>query len=312
MREKRSYWNIHPSEQIFMTQWQPDTLPAKAIILMIHGISEHSGRYAPFARELTDAGYMVYAYDQRGHGKTAEKQGFDISAGHDGWNLMVRDVYDLVALIKRDNPRLPLFIFGHSMGSFILRHYMHLYGNKQGIQGVILSGPGGDTTFRLYYGLFLCGTMALIKGKSYQSKWIQELTFKNFNARCPENRTAYDWLTTDPAAVDQYIQDSYCGGICTLAFYRDFFGGILEVQKQSNVRKMPKEVPVLILSGQMDPVGHYGKISIALHHGYQKAGIRDVTLKQYEKSRHELHNETNRDQVLLDIIQWMDAKTEHN
>lgn len=104
MREKQNSWNIYPSDQLFTAKWEPDTLPAKAIILIIHGISEHSGRYALFARELTEAGYIVYAYDQRGHGKTAEKQGLEGFAGQDGWNHMVHDVYDSVALIKKKIP----------------------------------------------------------------------------------------------------------------------------------------------------------------------------------------------------------------
>ncbi|AFV01710.1 Lysophospholipase [Dehalobacter sp. UNSWDHB] len=312
MREKQNSWNIYPSDQLFTAKWEPDTLPAKAIILIIHGISEHSGRYALFARELTEAGYIVYAYDQRGHGKTAEKQGLEGFAGQDGWNHMVHDVYDSVALIKKENPGLPLFIFGHSMGSFILQHYMHLYGDEQGVQGVILSGPGGDTTFMLYFGRFLCRMMALVKGKLYKSKFIHELTFKNFNARCAETRTEFDWLTTNPLVVDEYIQDIHCGGTCTLNFYHDFFAGILQVQKKSNIRKIPKDIPILILSGQMDPVGHYGEIITALRLRYQQAGIRDVTVKQYENCRHELHNETDRSQVLQDIIQWLSSKIGKN
>lgn len=293
---------------IFTRKWEPDLSPFKGIVLIIHGISEHSGRYAAFAEALTNTGYIVYAHDQRGHGKTTENQETQGYAGGDGWNLLVRDVQELIELAKKENPGLPLFILGHSMGSFILRHYMHQYKDSQGVKGFILSGTGGSSKIMLAMARFLCAIVIKKNGKMDKSKLIQELTFKDFNARCVENRNGFDWLSRDIKEVDKYVEDDLCGQVCTVSFYNDFFGGIMEVQKKSNINNISKDIPILIFSGQMDPVGHYGKMTTSLVQSYKAVGIQDITYKLYENARHEMLNEINRDEVIQDIIRWMNLK----
>lgn len=293
---------------IFTRKWKPEASPVRGIFLIIHGISEHSGRYEYFAEALTDAGYIVYAHDQRGHGRTSENQETQGYAGEDGWNLLVLDVYELIEVIKKENPDLPLFILGHSMGSFILRHYMHQYSDIQGVRGFILSGTGGSSTIMLALARFLCTIIIKKNGKMVKSKFIQGLTFKNYNARCVENRTEFDWLSRDNKVVDKYIEDDFCGEICTVSFYNDFFGGIMEVQKQANITRIPKTTPIHIFSGQMDPVGQYGKMVTSLVQSYKAVGIQDITLKLYESGRHEMLNEVNQNEVIQDIIRWMNSK----
>lgn len=290
---------------IFTRKWEPETSAFKGIVLIIHGISEHSGRYSAFAEELTDVGYIVYAHDQRGHGKTAENQETHGYAGEDGWNLLVQDVYELTEVISNENPDLPLFIMGHSMGSFILRQYMHQYRDLQGVKGFILSGTGGSSTFMLWLARFLCTITIKKNGKMYRSKFIQGLTFKEYNAECYENRTAFDWLSRDTKVVDKYIEDDLCGRICTVSFYDDFFSGIMEVQEQANIKKIPKTIPIFVFSGQMDPVGQYGRRITSLIQSYKAVGIQDITYKLYEGGRHEMLNEINRDEVIQDILRWM-------
>ncbi len=291
---------------IFTRKWEPEASPIRGIVLIIHGISEHSGRYEYFAEALTDAGYIVYAHDQRGHGRTSENQETQGYAGEDGWNLLVGDVYELIEVIKKENSDLPLVILGHSMGSFILRQYMHQYRDIQGVKGFILSGTGGSSTIILSLARLLCALIIKKNGRRYKSKFIQELTFKDFNAKCTEKRTGFDWLSRDTKVVDKYIEDDHCGQVCTVSFYNDFFGGIMEVQKQANINKIPKTLPILIFSGQIDPVGQYGKKATSLVQSYKTVGIQDITLKVYENGRHEMLNEVNRNEVIEDIIRWMD------
>lgn len=296
---------------LFTRRWEPEASAIRGVILIIHGISEHSGRYEAVAEALTDSGYMVYAHDQRGHGQTSlgmEKLGY---AGKDGWNLLVRDVFELIEVIKKENPGSPVFILGHSMGSFILRSYMHRYGNLQGIKGYILSGTGGSTTSKLYAARFLCSIIIKKNGERYKSKLIQQLTFNGYNARCPEKRTEYDWLSRDAEVVDKYIQDDLCGQICSASFYKEFFRGIIEVQQDGAIEKIPKDIPVLMLSGHMDPVGQYGKIIELLLDKFKAVGIKDITYKLYPGGRHEMLNEVNRDEVIQDIIDWLDLKNQN-
>ncbi len=290
---------------IFTRRWEPEASPIKGIVLVIHGISEHSGRYESFAEPLTDAGYIIYAHDQRGHGKTSENQETQGYAGEDGWDLLVGDIYELIEVIKKENPALPLFILGHSMGSFILRQYMYQYGDLQGVKGFILSGTGGSSTIMLSLARLLCALIIKKNGRRYKSKFIQGLTFKDFNAKCTEKRTGFDWLSRDIKEVDKYIEDDHCGQVCSVSFYNDFFEGIMEVQKQANINKIPKNIPILIFSGQMDPVGQYGKVIPSLIQKYKASGIQDITYKLYESGRHEMLNEVNRNEVIQDIIIWL-------
>ena len=308
---KETYFSFSASSgvEVFTYRWEPEEAASvKGAVLIIHGISEHAGRYRDFAQALTEAGFLVYAPDLPGHGKTSQNQETFGHAGDNGWNALVHNVYELTERINGENADLPLFIMGHSMGSFILRSYMYEYGDSQRVQGFILSGTGGSPWVMLTFGRLLCTLMMKVKGKMHKSPFIQGLTFKDFNAKCRENLTCYDWLTRDTQIVDSYIKDELCGQVCTVSFYRDFFQGILDVQQQANISRIPKHVPVLIFSGQMDPVGGYGKTVLSLVQRYQAAGIQDVTWKLYENGRHEMLNEVNRNEVMQDIIRWIDLK----
>lgn len=250
----------------------------------------------------------MYANDHRGHGNTADTEEELGHAGKGGWDRMVDDVFQLTGLIIEENPGLPVFILGHSMGSFILRQYMYEHRNLAEVKGFMLSATGGSSFLMLKIALFLCNRIIRKHGIKEKNKFIHELTFKNFDARCEEKRTLFDWLSRDKAQVDKYINDPLCGQICTVGFYYDFFNGILEIQKLSNVKKLPKNIPVYIFSGEMDPVGQYGKKVTSLYRQYKSIGIIDVTCKLYEGGRHEMLNETNRHEVESDILLWLNIK----
>ncbi|UWG95391.1 alpha/beta hydrolase [Dehalobacter sp. DCM] len=293
---------------LFMRRWIPKDAPVIGIVLIIHGIAEHSRRYAPFAERLTEAGYVVYAYDQRGHGKTIQKPEDQGDIGKDGWKLLSQDVHGMITVIQGDYADLPLFIFSHSLGTLVTQSYLSAYRDQQEIAGVILSGPVGEAKPRLIFGRFLSRVLTLLKGKQSKSKLLQTMSFQNFNAKCAEQRTTYDWLTRDTTIVDSYIQDECCGHACTTWFYHELAVAVMMSQSQSKAEQIPKDIPVLIFSGSMDPVTQYGRVAENLNRRYREAGIKDVTLRIYAEGRHESINEINRDEVIADIIGWLDSK----
>jgi alpha-beta hydrolase superfamily lysophospholipase len=291
--------------QIFTYRWMPDNASdIKGAVQIAHGMAEHAARYERFAEALTKAGYAVYANDHRGHGKTAgsqEKVGY--FADENGWEKVVEDMRTLTGIIKKECPKKPFFLFGHSMGSFLSRHYSMLYASE--LSGLILSGTGGDPGAIGKVGLFIAKMDAKIHGKKAKSKIMNKLSFGAFNGSFKPNRTDYDWLSRDNAEVDKYISDSWCGAVFTAGFFCDMLGGIGYINKKENIAKIPKNLSIYIFSGAKDPVGGNTKGVSQVYNALKDAGIGDLTLKFYEDGRHEMLNEINREEVFTDVIAWL-------
>ncbi len=189
--------------QIFTYRWKPDnTADIKGAIQIAHGMAEHAARYERFADALTKAGYVVYANDHRGHGKTAgsvEKLGY--FADEMGWEKVVVDMHTLTGIIKKENPKKPVFLFAHSMGSFLSRYYSMHYGSE--LSGFVISGTAGDPGALGKVGMLVALIEAKIRGKKAQSKLLDKLSFGAFNNAFKPNRTAFDWLSRDNAEVDK-------------------------------------------------------------------------------------------------------------
>jgi alpha-beta hydrolase superfamily lysophospholipase len=267
-------------------------------------MAEHAGRYERFADALTKAGYAVYANDHRGHGKTAgspEEVGY--FADENGWEKVVEDMHTLTGIIKKECPKKPFFLFGHSMGSFLSRHYSMLYAKE--LTGLVLSGTGGDPGVMGKIGLFIAKMDAKIHGKKAKSGIMNKLSFGAFNGAFKPNRTDYDWLSRDNAEVDKYISDPWCGAVFTAGFFCDLLGGLSYINKKENIAKIPKSLPIYIFSGAKDPVGANTKGVSQVYNALKDTGIGDVTIKFYEDGRHEMLNEINRDEVFKDVIAWM-------
>ena len=302
---KTSEFKIRVSEniEIHVYEWLPDTEP-KAILQIAHGMAEHAARYANFAEFLTNNGYAVYANDHRGHGKTAgnvEKLGF--FAEKDGWSFVMHDMYKLTLEIKKRNPDKAVFLFGHSMGSFLSRYYITQYASD--IKGVILSGTGGHPGILGNIGVFITKMLIAFYGKKAQSPLMSKLSFGEFNKVFKPNRTEYDWLSRDDAQVDKYVADPFCGTVFTTGFYKDMLKGLLDVSTQKSIDEIPENLPIYLFSGNNDPVGENGKGVKEVYEKYKKAGIKNVSIKLYENARHETLNETNNDEVYNDILKWL-------
>jgi alpha-beta hydrolase superfamily lysophospholipase len=246
----------------------------------------------------------VYANDHRGHWKTAgvqEEVGY--FADENGWEKVVDDMHTLTGIIKKECPKKPFFLFGHSMGSFLSRHYSMLYARE--LTGLILSGTGGDPGALGKIGLFIATIEAKLKGKKAKSEIMTKLSFGAFNGAFKPNRTDYDWLSRDNAEVDKYVNDPWCGAVFTAGFFCDLLGGIGYINKKENIANIPKSLPIYLFSGAKDPVGANTKGVTQVYNALKGAGVGDLNIKFYEDGRHEMLNEINRDEVFKDVIAWI-------
>ncbi len=288
--------------------WTPDhNKPIKAVLQIAHGMAEHGKRYEDLATFLTDKGYAVYANDHRGHGKTAgsiENLGF--FSEKDGWQKVVNDVKQLNQHLNQKHPNTPIFILGHSMGSFLTRHF--LMDETISIQGAMLSGTADHPGLLGKVGLFVTKILLLFNDPKKPSPLMDSLSFKAYNNAFKPNRTNFDWLSKDKDKVDAYIADPYCGTIFSIQFYNDLLKGLLHISSYKNIKKTNQNIPILVLSGTKDPVGANGK---GIHNFYRKlqsAGIKDVSLKLFENGRHEMINETNRKEVYSYMHNWLNER----
>lgn len=290
---------------IFTYIWMPDDASSiVGIVQIAHGMAEHAARYERFAEALTHVGYAVYANDHRGHGKTAGSQEeIGYFADENGWEKVIEDMHTLTGIIQKECPGKPVFLFGHSMGSFLSRHYSMR--NADNLSGLILSGTGGDPGIIGKIGLFIAKMDVKLNGKKAKSEIMNKLSFGSFNGAFKPNRTDYDWLSRDSAEVDKYIKDPWCGAVFTAGFFCDMLKGIGYIHKKENIATIPKNLPIYIFSGTKDPVGANTKGVIQVYKTFKKANIVDVEIKLYENGRHEMLNEINRDEVFEDVIAWL-------
>ncbi|REF29412.1 alpha/beta hydrolase [Calidifontibacter indicus] len=290
---------------IFVNHWSPDDSP-RAIVLVAHGMAEHSDRYERFAQALTASGYEVYAPDHRGHGRTSAETGVGYFADEAGFDRVVDDLHEVFVRATTDHPDLPVFLFGHSMGSFLSRAYAAKYG--AGLTGLVLSGTAGSPGALGKVGRALALAQGRVRGRRHRSGLMDKLTFGQYNAAFKPNRTDFDWLSRDPEEVDKYVADPKCGELFTAGFFADLLDGLERVNDDAEVSGTPSELPVLFVSGSADPVGGKDAKGVqAAAAQLRKVGVRDVTTTIYPEARHELLNETNRDEVTADVIAWLDA-----
>ncbi|PKM71585.1 MAG: alpha/beta hydrolase [Firmicutes bacterium HGW-Firmicutes-16] len=291
---------------IYVREWLPDTTPI-GVIQICHGVAEHISRYDKFAQYLASNGFVVAGNDHLGHGKSVADPKYQGYFGeHGGWELVVGDMRKLYERLKERYFSLPIFILGHSMGSFLTRTYIIRY--HDGPDGVILSGTGQQSSLLLNAGLAFANSIIKSHGTNYKSQFLHKLSFGSYNDRIKPNRTEVDWLTRENAIVDEYISDPDCGFVSSADLSRDMMMGLKYIASPKNLERMNKNLPVFFVSGDADPVGEYGKGVLRVYNGFLKAGLSDVTLKLYHDSRHEILNEQNKEEVYEDIRFWLQAK----
>lgn len=286
--------------------WLPDTAP-RAVLVLFHGMLEHSARYADFAAALNSQGIAVYAQDHLGHGKSVHADSLHGHFADEGGNAcVIRDCLHMLEIAHAAYAKAPLFVMGHSMGSFLTRQLLHQFTLPQ-LSGVILMGSGQQARAAVRLGHAVTGAVARFCGRSHKSNVLYKLILGSNNLRCRPHHSNFDWLSRDPANGDAFANDPLNADNFTAQAYHDMLGGMLTNYDPRRLASLDTSVPVLILSGDADPIGEYGRGTRRLHESYQALGYKDLHMILYPGARHELLNETNRRQVTADILAWMNA-----
>lgn len=288
-------------------QWLPEDREPVAVLQIAHGVAEYILRYDGFARFLNEQGIAVIGHDHLGHGQSIPEGGTPVYFG-DGntWETVVDDIHALHLQIAGQYSDLPLFLMGHSMGSFLARSY--LIGYPGTVRGAIIMGTGWQPEAVLAGGLSVAKLMARSKGGKATSDLITALAFGSYNKPFTPARTPYDWLSADSDNVDRYIADPLCGNDATVGLFYEMLRGFRFNQQAKNLQRMDPNVPVLFISGQMDPVGALGKGVRRSCEAFRDAGVKDLALQLYPGLRHEILNEASQQQtVYRDIYRWLSA-----
>lgn len=300
MVEKRT-WSRPASSgdgEIFSRLWVGEE--KKAVLQIAHGMAEHSGRYDAFATYLAEHGFVVCMEDHAGHGKSAVVKGH--FADENGWEFVLSDMKNLMDEVTEEYPGLPVFLMGHSMGSFLSRSYVVRYG--QGLSGCVLSGTMGPNP-ALFLGRLLAAAQMAVCGKQSRGRLIDKLTMGNSNRRIKNPVNQFAWLSTVDEECIRYSSDPDCGFEFTAAGYADLFSGLQEVNGKNWAARVPQELPILLIAGTDDPVGDYGRGPKIVYKRLKDTG-HAVRIKLYPGRRHELLNEGNREEVYRDVRRWLE------
>ena len=284
-------------------RWDLAGAPLGAVHIL-HGMSEHGGRYAGLAAALNDRGFVVWAHDHRGHGRNPTPPvGLGHFADADGWRLLVDDAWLVSNELRTTYPDVPLVLIAHSMGSFIAQALLPEHGDAYA--AVVLMGTDGPLGFAGGLARAVANTQRATIGGRSPDRALTRLVFGRYNRQFAPNRTDFDWLSRDEQRVDSYIQDPLCGFRLTAQSWVDFLEGRRELTTAEQLSRIPKGLPVRMLAGRRDPVGGNGRGVERLVSAYRAAGLRNVSHILYEDARHELVNETNRNEVIRDLAAWV-------
>lgn len=305
MRAKESFVTADDRKELATYEWAPDAGEKPVgVIHIVHGMAEHAARYAELAEVLTKAGWLVFANDHRGHGRTAKD---DSELGHfadrDGWARVIRDLKLLLDRETQAHPNLPFVVLGHSMGSFMAQQLAYEYGDR--LSGVILSASNGKPPAIARAGRAVARVERLRLGAKGKSPLLRKLSFEDFNAAFKPNRTAADWLSRDEAEVDKYIADPRCGFECSTSLWIDLLDALDVISDPKKQAQIPKKLPILVTSGCEDPVSARTRDLDPLLIVYKNLGLK-ATRKYYATARHELFHEINRAEVFRDLVRWLD------
>jgi len=308
MRFTTSTYKTIDGETIFYYKWPSNkNKPLRGIVQVSHGVGEHAGRYQSIAEKLQNEGFEVYANDHRIHGKSVKNH--DYLGYYDGDNYFsdaIKDMRQLTEIIKKEHPNTKIILFGHSMGSLLSREYVTEYRND--LEALILSGTASFMKGLGPVGLLSANILGKINGKHRSNELLKNLFFTQFNKKFKPNRTKVDWISSDEHQVDLFEADPLRVEDFSLSVFRDILKGSKKINKTETFKNTPKNLPILIFSGDKDPVGEMGKGVKKVAIEYEKAGIKDLTLKLYEGGRHEMLNEINKKEVEQDVINWLNHR----
>ena len=294
-----------PGRTLHAFYCEPDG-PVRAVVQLSHGMVEFIDRYKPLAESLAAQGIAVTGNDHLGHGGSIRtKADYGYFAQPDGNRAVLDDLHRMTRLAKQRWPGVPYFLLGHSMGSFYARQYLCEWGGE--LDGAIILGTGFQPKALVRLAKGICRVQAALFGWQHRSKLVERLSFAGYNNGL-EGRTTHDWLNRDAAEVDKYLADERCTFTFTVNAYYSMFSGILRLHDPAFVAQMPKDLPLLFLAGDADPVGEHGKGVERAVQSLRDAGVQNMEVKFYPGARHELLVETNRREVFADIAGWIEKQ----
>jgi alpha-beta hydrolase superfamily lysophospholipase len=315
MVQDETYFESYDGTKLFLYRWSADEQAERprAVLHIVHGMAEYALRYRRLAEKLTAAGIEVWAADQRGHGKTADpkvnEKGRGGLLGHcadgRGYVRVTRDVHAINGEIKKTRPNVRLFLLGHSWGSFIVQNYIEEYSGNFKIDGCVLSGTKGPGDIMVKIGLPVMTLLAFFCGQRRGLSLARSMADGAYNKPFTPNRTPFDWISRDEQEVDKYVSDPLCGKLCSLGFYRDLAKILSGIHRTKAMSKISKSLPLYVFSGSADPVGDMGASPTALVNAYRNIGIGDLEFVLYPGARHETLNETNREEVMDNLLSWI-------
>lgn len=275
------------------------------IVQIAHGMVDYVERYRPLAEFLTGEGYIFAGNDHLGHGKSVgDESEFGYFAKKGGVDFVLADLYEMNKYLRENYKNLPVFLLGHSMGSFIARLYAELHPHS--ISGLVIHGTAGPNRI-LPLGRALAATVGFFRGDKHRSRFIKKLAMGAYNKRFPKEEGSNAWLTRKTEAVKDKDGDARGGFSFTVSGYRDLFRFLGKSNSKKWFKNYPKFLPTLVMSGEEDPVGNYGKGVSYVYKKLLLSGAEKTELKLYPGARHELFNETNSDEIFLDLLKWLEA-----
>ena len=305
MKQDLYYDSVDGEHKIHAIEWDPEGEP-KAVLQIIHGMTEYIGRYDEFASFLADQGFCVVGNEHLGHGDSVNSpDDYGYFREKNGNKCLLEDIRTLHDMTKKKYPDVPYFILGHSMGSFLARQYMARY--DDGLAGAVIMGTGSQPKATLSSAMLLCRLIALARGWKYRSQLIKNMASGNYNKRCG-NKTPAEWLSKNEENKAAYLSNPKCTFVFTVNGYYNLFYSFKDCQDKNTVAKIRKDLPILIVSGAEDPVGDYGKGVEQAYKLYLDTGIEDLQMKLYEGDRHEILNELDREQVYQDLLKWLEER----
>ena len=289
---------------IYVREFVPDG-EIKGVVQIAHGVAEYAARYDDFMSFLAENGYVAAANDHLGHGKSVASEGSrGFFTRENGWDAVVGDMKKLHDLLKERFPDKKMFLFGHSMGSFLSRTYIIKYPKDK--DAAIICGTGQQPGIIVKIGGYMANRECKKNGADKPSPKLEKMAFGGYNKQIKNLRTHFDWLSRNKENVDRYVADPLCGGTSSAGLFRDMMHGLAYNSSKKNIAKMNKDLPIYLIAGAKDPVGSYGKGVQKVFNLYKAAGIKDVSMTLYPDDRHEILNEDDRETVYLDILGWME------
>lgn len=284
---------------------KPLNQEVRGIIQVSHGMCEYIDKYNDFIEYMTKQGFVVVGHDHIGHGDSVNKKedrGF--FASKDGYKYLIQDLKKVTDIVKDRFPDKPIYMVSHSMGSLIARCYVAKFGNE--IKGLILCGTLGPQPLAKA-GIKMANFIAEKKGERYRSRKIYDLSLDFANIKFLPAKTRYDWVSSDPEEVKRHMEDKVANFIFTVRGFSDLFHLVNLANSEMVIKTIPKELPIILMSGDKDPVGENGTGVMKVVKLYKNMGLSNVRIKLYSNKRHELLKEKNKNEIFEDIHKWIDA-----